>query len=203
MGKSHTPAKQNNPPQSGEEGWERFEEDERTLRADAFLALGDIGLDESNVEEALRNYAEAKVLFEELGDLNGQAQVLNVVGSVHRFQSRYTESENSFHQALSLFQQMGNRRMEGVVLGNLGNLYQEQGDYTESIRHDNQALTIHREVGNSRDEGGNRSRYTGRQYGGRVEGDEENASCFSYPLMVLSLRSPSRVSRRDAPRGGE
>jgi len=36
--------------------------------------------------------------------------------------------------------------------------------------------------------GGNRSRYTGREYGGRVEEDGENAACFSYPRRTMIAR---------------
>ena len=56
MGESHKPAKQNTPPQSGEEGWDAFEEDPRKLRADALMELGNIERDEANFEEFILKF---------------------------------------------------------------------------------------------------------------------------------------------------
>jgi tetratricopeptide (TPR) repeat protein len=93
------------------------------------------------------------VLYEALGDRNGQALIHLALGEVHRLHNRHAQALDNFNQSLSLFQHVGNKRMEGQILGHLGILHKMLGEYSDAIECFNEAILIHRALGDRRKEG--------------------------------------------------
>jgi DNA-binding SARP family transcriptional activator/tetratricopeptide (TPR) repeat protein len=98
--------------------------------------------------EALVAYQAALRAAVAGGDPEGEAVLLNNLGSVYWQLGRYGDAAGHYQQSLELRRTLGDRIGQGVALTNLGVISWMRGSYPEALGYYLQALPIHEEVGN-------------------------------------------------------
>ena len=86
-------------------------------------------------------------LFEELGDLGGQAHALNNLAMRRLLQGRWTESLQMFERAAGMFQRVGDAANEANASYNQADLLNRQGRYAEAAARLDRVLHVARAVG--------------------------------------------------------
>ncbi len=78
--------------------------------------------EEGEISEAEAVFTQARLLYEKIGNLEGQAQVLNAHGVMLHFQNRLMEAEIMYRAALDVLSGSGNLPLLGVILSNLSEI---------------------------------------------------------------------------------
>ena len=110
--------------------------------------LATLLMDTGDLEAARRGYRGTLIIFEELRDKTGAAQMLWGLAMLAQAQGDYTEARRQYEEALLVFQELGDKRNEAGVLHELGRLAQATGEYDEARRLYRQSLDIKEELGN-------------------------------------------------------
>lgn len=119
---------------------------ELDARARAHLVLHDVHVfsgtpdDEHHGEAALR-------IYEELGDLSGQAHSLNNLAELRLLEGRWTESLEMFARAAETFRRVGDSANEANASYNQADLLTRQGRYAEALARLEGSLQVARAVG--------------------------------------------------------
>ena len=87
-------------------------------------------------------YARALQLFEELGDVRGQARCANNMGITAQFEARLDEATVAFSKAISTARAAGMPDIWGLAALNLGVLLQKCGDYDRARELFGEALVL-------------------------------------------------------------
>jgi tetratricopeptide (TPR) repeat protein len=87
-------------------------------------------------------YARALELFEEMGDVRGQARCSNNMGITAQFEARLEEATAAFSKAISTARAAGMPDIWGLAALNLGVLLQKCGDYDRSRELFGEALAL-------------------------------------------------------------
>jgi DNA-binding SARP family transcriptional activator len=82
-----------------------------------------------------------------LGDLKGEAWLLNQLGHPYCGLRRFDDALDCLHRALRIRTEIGDRRLEGSTLNNIGMVYGERGQPEDSIRYFQSALSLAVETG--------------------------------------------------------
>ncbi len=90
---------------------------------------------------------EALVLFRELGDQHGLAQVLNSIGEHARLIGDDERARRAYEESLTIAERTGDIRRQYSVLYNLAFIAQHEGDHQEVIRLLRRSLALCQEVG--------------------------------------------------------
>lgn len=125
--------------------------DERR-RADAMTELASTFVELQRVEPALAHLEEASLMFTELGDLRGQAEVAGIEARLLHRHGEPTEAIARYETAIELCRQIGYRHGEGVNLTNLSNILKHSGSVAGALGGYDQAARIFSELGNRRGE---------------------------------------------------
>ena len=86
-------------------------------------------------------------LFEELGDLGGQAHALNNLAMRRLLQGQWTDSLRMFERAAEMFQRVGDAANEANASYNQADLLNRQGRYAEAAGRLDRVLHVARAVG--------------------------------------------------------
>jgi tetratricopeptide (TPR) repeat protein len=97
-------------------------------------------------DEAAELFQKAQTLYEELGDVKGQAEMLNNVGAVRTQQERWDDAAEAFAQARSTFERLEDTDGQAQTLGNMGTMYRNQGDNEAAVEHLKQAVDLFAEA---------------------------------------------------------
>jgi tetratricopeptide (TPR) repeat protein len=98
-------------------------------------------------------HRQALATAQQAGDIWGEGQSLNSLGSVYQEQGKWHEAIDCYEQSLQICRTIGDVPGEGLSLNNLGNVYQEQGKWHEAIDCYEQFLQICRTIGDVQGEG--------------------------------------------------
>lgn len=107
--------------------------------------------------EALDIYAEARDIFEGLGEPRSVATAWHQMGIVHRMAGQYDQAERAYRQSLAISVRLKDRAGEASTLNELGNLYDDMGRLEEAVTFYRQAADIYVELQDQRCEGFTRS----------------------------------------------
>lgn len=91
---------------------------------------------------------QARTIYENLGDRQGVANVLNNLGTVAWGQGDYIAARDLYGQSLTLMRELDNQPGIAVALNNLGTTAWEQGDYTAARAYLQEGLEQMRLQGN-------------------------------------------------------
>jgi tetratricopeptide (TPR) repeat protein/transcriptional regulator with XRE-family HTH domain len=125
-------------------------EAEPAAQAAMRLSLGDRHWFMGQPDQAVEQFTGALDLAVRAGWLDGQAAILNNLGSVLSQLGRLEEVVQHYMAALALNRQTGRRELQVSNLGNLGIVSAELGRLAEAVDFHTQALAICQEIG-SRD----------------------------------------------------
>tara|TARA_B100000809_G_C15139882_1_gene532630 strand:- start:1094 stop:3115 length:2022 start_codon:yes stop_codon:yes gene_type:complete len=109
-------------------------------------SLNNLGLyyeyQEGNTSKALEFYLKALKLFEKLEDKNGEAMLLNRIGSVYTEQDDKEKGLEYYKKSLVIYHDLNEGKEISNPLNNLGLYYQEVGDYPQALEYFKKSLKI-------------------------------------------------------------
>jgi len=98
---------------------------------------------QKNCPEALRLYAEAKIIFELYREPSTVAAILHQTGRVHQEAKNYPAAEQSFRESLAISIREGNKVLEASSLNELGTLYDlHMGRFEDAVQVYERAVGI-------------------------------------------------------------
>ncbi|QTR45794.1 CHAT domain-containing protein [Thiothrix litoralis] len=141
-----------------EEGIKRAEkrEDTRDVAANK-SRLATVRKDQKHYADALQDYRQALVLFQQLGELGTEATVWHQIGMTYRMAGDFAQAEKAYRRSMSIFSQQGNKSDEASSLDELGNLYDAWNRAEQAVSFHRQAADIAVAIGDKFKEGTRRS----------------------------------------------
>jgi len=121
-------------------GFEALEADEVTL---VLGLLARLRRAQDDNEAALAVYARMLPYYEQRGDKESMAIVMNNMGIVYKEQGDYDKALDVLMQSLSIREELGNKNKTTPILNNIGLIYREQGDYEDALDFFERAEAIH------------------------------------------------------------
>jgi len=119
---------------------------ERDAMANALKVLDWAHMDLGRLEEPT-NWTQALSLFEELGDLTGQASVLNMLGGLAYFRGEWSRALELYRRAQAMVRRTGNSVMDAFYMNNIGEISLEQGRLAEAAELFTEAWRIWQAAG--------------------------------------------------------
>lgn len=119
---------------------------ERDALANALKVLDWAQMDLGHLEQPV-NWTRALALFEGLGDLTGQASVLNMLGGLAYFRGEWSEALVLYRRAQAMVRRTGNSTMDAFYMNNIGEISLEQGRLQEAAVMFTDASRIWRAAG--------------------------------------------------------
>ncbi len=104
---------------------------DKETTADALRIIDWAKMDLGQLEEPV-NWERALALFEEVGDLPGQAGVLNMLGGFAYFKGDWDEAVALYRRAQATARRTGNAVMDAFYVFNIGEIALEQGRLDEA-----------------------------------------------------------------------
>jgi signal transduction histidine kinase/Flp pilus assembly protein TadD len=101
----------------------------------------------SNPVKALEYAEEAKKAALTLGDKQGQADALRVIGMVYQKQGSYDNAAQHYFDALKLYEELGDKRSNARVWNDLGATYSLRNNYRQAIESYQKAQQIYTLIG--------------------------------------------------------
>ena len=114
---------------------------DQALLAEALNRLGTTTLS-GTPGRAYAAYSRALEIFENLGDIRGQARCYGNLGIAAQFEARLDEAAHAFDRAINVARAGGMRDLWGVAAVNLGVLSQKCGDYDRARELFGEALAL-------------------------------------------------------------
>lgn len=115
--------------------------------ADTLDLLGELATEEGDYENAPAFFEEALVIFRELEEPRGVADMLMQLGWAHMRMGHYDQVAPLMEEALALFRAIDDMSHIGFTLSGLGELAVRQGQYERAIHFLDESLAIRREHG--------------------------------------------------------
>lgn len=120
------------------------------VRAKALRAVGILATEQGDYTRAEALIEESLGLMRQLGDLQAEATLLNVLANIAKYRADYRGADALYTDALALFRQLDDVRSISVMLNNLGSLAKEQSDYPRAISLYDESLVMKRTLGDQR-----------------------------------------------------
>ena len=124
----------------------RLGSDARSETAKILDLLGELATEVGEHEKAPPFFEEALAIFQELGDLNGMAEIILQLGWAAMRVGNYPQASTWLNQCRLLFCQLNKTRMYGFSLAGLGEIAIRQGQYEQAIDLLEQSLVLRREL---------------------------------------------------------
>jgi tetratricopeptide (TPR) repeat protein len=119
--------------------------DDQPTLAHAYYLL-DWALTDLGRPEAATYREKALPIYERLGDLNGQASVLNNLGIDAYYEGHWDEARRLYERTRDLCRRCGNITVDGTALNNIGEILSDQGQLAEAEAVFREALALWRSV---------------------------------------------------------
>ncbi len=129
-------------------GWASVPVDCRGLLATAYNNYGNALSVLGELDRSIECYGRARTIMCELGDVTGEAMVLNQIGEILRQQGEAGRAEEIYRRSVRLFEESGTRGyMYAVACQSVGEACAAQKKYAEASACYHQALTEYRGSG--------------------------------------------------------
>ena len=116
-------------------------------QADTWFALGDLMGHRSDYDGARDHYERALPLYQQAGDVHGEALCIRGLGDIAQARSDHDGARNRYEKALSLFQQAGEVLGEAHCIRHLGEIALARSDLDGARDRYEQALPLYQQVG--------------------------------------------------------
>ncbi|MEB3231132.1 MAG: CHAT domain-containing tetratricopeptide repeat protein [Leptolyngbyaceae bacterium] len=141
-------------PEDGSEGgFEDASERELAAEAQRLLQQGHGELEQDNLEGAIAAWQQAFDLYQQLGDLLGEAQTLGNLGYVANLIGSYDQAIALYQTALTIARELDSDELQLNFLGSLGLIYSTLNQVEQAIAAYEQALPLAQMLGNRVGEG--------------------------------------------------
>ncbi len=127
-------------------------EDPKT-KAEALYQEGVALYNQADYQGAIKKFAEALTIYQEIGDRQAEGITLNNIGLIYDTLGQYEQALDYDQQALTIMRQLSDQDGEGRMLNDIGLVYRSLGQYQKALDFLQQALTLRQKVGNRAGEG--------------------------------------------------
>ncbi len=117
------------------------------MRAKVLGGAGYLATNQGDYAAALSLLEESLVLWQQLGDKQGIALSLNLLGRVAWHRGDFPRAADLYKESLVLFRELGAKDSISVLLNNLGVLAINQGDFSAARSLLEESLAIRRQLG--------------------------------------------------------
>lgn len=114
--------------------------------AQALRSLGGLHLRRSDRDAAWLAYELALALYQQIGDLLGQANCTKHLGDIHLRRWNHAAAQLAYEQALALFQRVGDLHGQASCTKSLGNIDFDRSNYAAARLSYEQALTLYQQA---------------------------------------------------------
>ncbi|MGW7456095.1 caspase, EACC1-associated type, partial [Streptomyces sp. NPDC054787] len=121
-----------------------------TVSAHALEGLGEVHRVQGRYAEATAAHEEARGVYEELADKQGEANATRGLGDIHYAQGRYAEATGAHERALALYRELADKQGEANATSGLGNIHYAQDRYPQATAAHRKALALYQELGDRR-----------------------------------------------------
>ncbi len=121
---------------------------EQEAQADQYFLQGIEQFRNSQFQAALQSWEEARKIYKEIGDLQGEADSLGNLGIAYGSIGQYKKAIEFLQQQLTAVREIGESRQLADVLGNLGIAHRRLGQYHKAIQYHQEALEIDQKTEN-------------------------------------------------------
>jgi tetratricopeptide (TPR) repeat protein len=121
--------------------------DAHRARAKAIVGSAILSYALNNYKHAIERAEQGHALCRQLGDHEGMADTLNVLGMIASDKEDLDSAAGYYSEALALYHGIGNRRRIAAMQCNLGNIAFFRGDYRQAIEMYRDALDLFRALG--------------------------------------------------------
>lgn len=125
----------------------------------SWFNVGTANILQSNYAEALKDFTNTQLLYEELVKAPGKENVLEIknalaatygsIGIVCSEQNNYAKALEYYFRALKLYREIKKDDVVVAVYNNIGNLYEMQKEYSKALEYFNKALWIQKKIGDN------------------------------------------------------
>jgi tetratricopeptide (TPR) repeat protein/predicted Ser/Thr protein kinase len=127
----------------------------RALRLDpkfgsARFELAIVLIKKDDLDNALEELDKALSFYQNIGNREGEAGVLNAIGVVHKRRNEFEQATARFEASIKIKEELGDKRGVAASLGNLGSVYDLMGRREEALEVLERSLEIKREIGDKR-----------------------------------------------------
>ncbi|MCX6235094.1 MAG: tetratricopeptide repeat protein [Bacteroidetes bacterium] len=119
-------------------------------KGDAYNRIGTINQFQGNYFEGIKNLSSAMIIYQEMGNKKGIANVYNNIGTVYYYLGNYPEALKNFFAALKIQEEIGDKINIAGSYNNIGVIYMDQGNYAEALKNYFMALKLNEELGDKR-----------------------------------------------------
>jgi tetratricopeptide (TPR) repeat protein/DNA-binding SARP family transcriptional activator len=125
---------------------------DHALQASAHRQLGHTCLERDRPDQASEHYQRALELYEQAGEVTGQAHTLLGMARAQEWQHRFGAALEHAERALALFRTTDLRAGEATALNAAGWVLALAGQDERAVTYCRQALALHQQLGNTFDE---------------------------------------------------
>lgn len=137
----------------------------------------------ASARTSLLRFADARKLYQGIGDRRKEASCLVWLGHVHSSLAEKQQALEFFDLALVLRRALGDRGGEAIVLNNIGLVYDDLGERRKALEFHNLALQLRRDIG---DRGGEAT--TLNNIGGVYSALGENQKALEFISLALAVK---------------
>jgi tetratricopeptide (TPR) repeat protein len=116
-------------------------------QAATWLALANLARDRSDLDTAQAQYERAQTLFQQIGDVLGEAKCVQGLGDIARDRSELDTARARYEQALPMHQQAGDAVGEAHCIRSLGDIDLERSNLDAAQTRYEQALPMFQQAG--------------------------------------------------------
>jgi tetratricopeptide (TPR) repeat protein/DNA-binding CsgD family transcriptional regulator len=126
-------------------GWEPVPVDCSSLLATAYNNYGNALSSLGELDRSIECYGKARTIMCEIGNITGEAMVLNQIGEVMRKQGEFERAEELYRRSVYLFEESGTHGyMSAVAHQSVGEVCAAQRKFAEAAAYYDRALTEYR-----------------------------------------------------------
>ncbi len=112
--------------------------------------IGFVYTQQSDINKALKYYAQSMKIRAEIGDKQGVAETLNNIGYIYQNQDDIPNALKYYHQSIKIKEEINDKGGLAYSLNNIALIYNNQGDIQKALDFFHRVLKIQEELGDKR-----------------------------------------------------
>ncbi len=123
------------------------------VMAQGYYNLGRVCIRQGDLHRGAQFCRESVQVYQQLGDLAGQADAYNNLGIAYFHQGDWDEAIGTYHKSLDVKREIGDLHGQGTVMINLANIHLNRGEWVEAVKLYEHSYNIWKQIGATWGEG--------------------------------------------------